>query len=294
MARRRDDISGVLIMVVAVLILSPDALLISLVAVDPWTVVFWRGLLTAATMTVGLLFAHGRDTVSQIHHVGWPGVLAGFLFGSSTLSFVLSVRLTAAANTLVIISAMPLFAALFTRLFLKEKVPVHTWIAVTVGFAGIAIVFSGSLAGLSALGDLLAMVTACFMAGNFVIIRRYRKVNMIPAVILSGILTTAAMAPFAAPLSVTGPDVLFLAVMGTIVLPIPLSFMTIAPKLIPAAEVSLIMLLETFLGPLWVWFGLGQVPAVETFLGGGVLVLTLAWHSMVRLGDRPGRPIPDV
>ncbi len=270
-------------MVAGVLVLSPDALLISLIRTDPWTLVLWRGLITAITMTVSLLVAHGRGAVVEVGRIGWPGVVVGVFFGSSTLSFVMSVRMTTAANTLVIIAAMPLFAALFSRIFLREIVPLVTWIAVTAGFAGIALVFKGSIGGGSLLGDALALATASFMAGNFVIIRHHRKVSMIPAVVLGGIITTGAMLAFATPLDITSGDLLLLALMGSVVLPVPLALMTIAPKLIPAAEVSLIMLLETFLGPLWVWLVVREAPPMETFLGGGILVGTLIGHSLVRM-----------
>jgi drug/metabolite transporter (DMT)-like permease len=212
-------------------------------------------------------------------------VLSGAFFAASTISFVMSVRLTTAANTLVIIAAMPLFAAVLSKMFLGDRVEARTWLAVTAGLAGISIVFRGSLTAGQPLGDLLALATALLMASNFVIIRKYRHVNMIPAVLLSGVITTAVTAFLCHPLSVKTADVLLLAVMGAVVLPIPLSLMTIGPKLIPAAEVSLIMLLETFLGPFWVWLILGERPARETFMGGGVLVLTLVVHALVGMKE---------
>jgi drug/metabolite transporter (DMT)-like permease len=268
-------------MVSAMVILSPDALLISVITVDPWTLVFWRGLLTACTLSVTLLFTHGKGVLREVFRMGSAGILAGVLFGASTVSFVMSIRLTTAANTLVIVAATPLFAAIFTRIFLSEKVPVRTWIAVIAGFSGILVIFSGGLAAGSILGDLLALTTAMIMAANFVIIRSHRKVSMIPAVVLSGILTTLLTIFVTDPLSVGASDFLMLAILGSVVMPIPLAIMTVAPKLIPAAEVSLIMLLETFLAPLWVWMVIGQRPAAQTVLGGGLLVTTLIVHALV-------------
>lgn len=271
---------GTLFMVCAVVILSPDALLISVVSVDPWTLVFWRGLLTSCTLTAALLFAHGRKALQAGLSVGPAGIVSGIFFGASTISFVMSVRLTTAANTLVLIAAMPLFAALFTRIFLSEKVPRRTWLAVVAGFVGIAVLFSGSIAAGHILGDVLALFTAALMAANFIIIRSHRKVSMVPAVVLSGMMTTLVTAFISDPLSPGTSDILLLSVMGSIVLPVPLALMTVAPKLIPAAEVSLIMLLETFLGPFWVWMAVGERPAPETFLGGGILVATLVVHAL--------------
>lgn len=280
MAPLSEKARGTLLMVSAMVILSPDALLISVIKTDPWTLVFWRGLLTAITLSFTLVFTHGKGVLREIIRMGPAGILAGIFFGVSTISFVLSIRMTTAANTLVIVASSPLFAAIFTRIFLSEKVPLRTWMAVMTGFSGIIIIFSGSLSGGNTLGDFLALVTATIMAGNFVIIRSRKKVSMIPAVVLSGLLTTMFTVFFINPLSVRAQDILLLAVLGSVVLPIPLSIMTVAPKLIPAPEVSLIMLLETFLAPVWVWLVIGQTPAVETVLGGSVLVATLIFHAL--------------
>ena len=288
MTPKSEKLKGTLFMVSAILILSPDALLISLISVDPWTLVFWRGLLTSCTLAGALVFSQGRGVFKEGLRIGYAGVMSGVFFGASTISFVMSIRLTTAANTLVIVAATPLFAAIFTRIFLSERVPRRTWIAVVAGFSGIIVIFSGSLTTGNILGDLLALVTAMCMAANFVIIRRYRQVSMIPAVVLSGILTALITVFVTDPLSVGASDMLLLAVMGSIVMPVPLALMTVAPKLIPAAEVSLIMLLETFLGPLWVWLVISQRPAGETVLGGGVLVATLVVHALVGWRDGMG------
>ncbi len=272
---------GTLLMVTAVLVLSPDALLITAVGSDPWVLVFWRGLLTACTLTVAMASAYGVRAFGEGMKLGAAGIVTGIFFAMSTISFVHSVRMTSAANTLVIIAAMPLFAAILTRVFTGEKVPGRTWAAVAAGFAGIAVVFSGSITSGSPVGDLLALFTALMMASNFTIIRRNRHLNMIPAVILSGVLTSVVTVFISDPFSPGTGDILLLAVMGTVVLPIPLALITVAPKLIPAAEVGLIMLLETFLGPFWVWVAMGERPPRETLLGGGILIGTLAIHALV-------------
>lgn len=280
MAPLSNQLRGTLLMVLAVFVLSPDALLISLISADTWLVIFWRGLITVMTLTTVLVVRYRLKTFDALTRVGIPGVAAGVFFAISTISFVFSVRLTTAANTLVIIAAMPLFAAVLSKVFLRDAVEKRTWMAVIAGLVGIVLVFKGSLKVGHPLGDLLALVTALLMASNFVIIRKHQHVDMIPAVLLSGMITTVFTAFLCQPLSVGRSDFLLLAVMGTVVLPVPLALMTIGPKLIPAAEVSLIMLLETFLGPFWVWLALGERPANETFLGGGILVATLVVHAL--------------
>jgi drug/metabolite transporter (DMT)-like permease len=277
---------GTWLMVTAVLVLSPDALLISMVGTDPWVLVFWRGLLTACTLSVAMVSAYGLRAFGEGFKLGLAGMMTAVFFAMSTISFVLSVRMTSAANTLVILAAMPLFAAILTRVFLGERVPARTWWAVAVGFGGIAVLFAGSITSGSPVGDLLALFTALMMASNFTIIRRNSHLNMVPAVITSGILTTLVTFSLSNPLSPGTGDIILLVLMGSVILPIPLVLMTVAPKLIPAAEVSLIMLLETFLGPFWVWLVLSEKPPGETVIGGGVLVVTLIAHAVVGLKEQ--------
>ena len=114
---------------------------------------------------------------------------------------------------------------------------------------------------------------------------------MLPAVVASGLVTTLFSALLTNPLSVSAHDMALLAAIGLIVLPVPLTVMTVAPKLIPPAEVSLIMLLETFLGPFWVWLVLGERPGIHTVLGGGILIATLVLHALAG-ARRPWVRIP--
>lgn len=279
MKRMSNRTRGILLTLGGVFILSPDTLLISCVQADVWTLIFWRGLLTAVTLTLAMALLDRKKFFKEAIMMGVAGVIVGFFFALSTITFVASVRLTKAANALVIVAAMPLIAAVFTRIFLKEKVPVRTWAAVVAGFSGITLVFWGNFGSRASVGDLIALVTALLMAGNFVLIRKFGKINMLPAVVMSGIATTVLSGLWAKPLPLQGADFFLLGAMGIIVMPIPLAVMTVAPKLIPPAEVGLIMLLETFLGPLWVWLALGEKPGIHTMVGGGILILALAMHA---------------
>jgi len=285
---KSQHIRGTAMMIAAVIVLSPDSLLISLIAADRWTLIFWRGLLSGLTLGVSMFFDGSGKPLQKIRDMGGPGIISAILFSLSTICFVFSVSLTTAANTLVIMAATPLFAALFTSVFLRELIPARTWIAVMVGFSGLAILFWGSIGGGKITGDILAVMCACIIAGNFVLIRRYRQIDMIPAVAFSGILTALSVLPMCDGIMLQSSDILYLILMGTIVLPIPLAVFTIVPKLITAAEVSLILLLETFLGPLWVWMAIGQEPSFRTVIGGVVLTVTIAVHSFVGLRVRNG------
>jgi drug/metabolite transporter (DMT)-like permease len=121
-------------------------------------------------------------------------------------------------------------------------------------------------------------------AGNLVILRKGKAVNMIPANLIGNLLVVpAALLAGAQPLSVTMPDATFLLLLGGIVLPVSFTMITLGPRYLPAPEVSLILLIETVLGPIWVWLVLNEVPLTTTLLAGLLIISTLVVHTLVSL-----------
>ncbi|MFQ5993892.1 MAG: DMT family transporter [Acidiferrobacterales bacterium] len=283
MATISNHLRGVTLATAGALIISPDALILRLITTDHWTVLFWRGLLTALTLAVLFVVTYPRTFVQYVRVIGGLGMLAAFLLAVTSILFVTSITLTTAANTLVIISVAPLLAAILSFVFLREHVPFRTWIAILAALAGIAMIFSGNLGGGALLGDLCALATAFFLAAHLTVVRRARANDMLPAVAISGIIVAIACVPIAKPLAVTTPDIALLAVLGMVVLPLAFSLFVRAPRFIPAAEVGLIMLLEAILGPLWVWLAINEIPNAATFVGGGAVLATLIVHSVLAL-----------
>jgi len=179
----------------------------------------------------------------------------------------------------VIISAAPLFAAVFSRVVLKEAIAPLTWLAVLVVFIGISAIFFGSIGGGSLIGDLCAIGAACFFAGHLTALRYKKGTNMMPAVALAGFLTAVVAFPLAASLSINSRDLALLALMGFVMLPVALGLIALGPRLISAPEVGLLALVEAILGPYWVWLVVNEVPAVQTVLGGILILGTLLVHT---------------
>ncbi len=268
----------------AVLILSPDALLVRLIRCDVWTLLFWRCLLTSAMQAVFLGLRYRRQFVQSFYNIGRTGLLSAAIVGSGSLMFVNSLKQTAAANTLIILAATPLISSLLSWLFLREKIARRTWIAIFICFGGILLIFSGSLQSGFLLGDLLALGATFMWGSNLVVIRSGKSVNMIPANLLGNLLVVpAALLAGAQPASVAAPDITFLLLLGGIVLPISFTMITLGPRYLPAPEVSLILLVETILGPIWVWLALGEIPHPSTLVAGLLIVGTLVVHTMLSL-----------
>ena len=245
-------------------------------------------------MMVGLSVASAvlARTPRVLTEIGRWGVVVAILFGIQTALFITSITNTSVANTLVVMSAAPLFAAIWARLFYGEPVGIRMWLVIAVAMAGVVFMFSASVGSGSLGGDLAAVGAAAAFGAEFVIIRRHRDVNMVPAMGLGGLVAAALALPLAAPTAVTAGDLGYLATSGFLVLPLGFGLLAVAPRYLPGAEVGLITLLETILGPLWVWLAIGEEPGVRTLIGGAIVVGTLAVNTALLLrstgaGTRP-------
>ncbi len=281
---------GYLITGTGVLILSPDALLIRLLGDAPWNILFWRGLGFALVVLLVVVARYGRRLPAACRAVGAPGLVVAPLFGLGTIFFLLSITHTSVANTLVIISTSPLFAALLSFVLMGEMLALSTALAIMAGLFGVVITVWGSLGAGRLLGDFAALATAICMALNFSLIRRARGRDLMPVYALSGLLITFAALPFAEPLAFAGRQWLWLALLVLLVHPVAFLLITLGPRYLTAPEVSLLMLMETVLGPLWVWLALGERPPSSTLLGGAVILAALAANAAWRL--RVSRALP--
>lgn len=279
---------GTLLATLGVVALSFDALLVRLAVADAATVIFWRGLFMAVSMTAVLRFWRGVWTWRSLQRSGWAAAATSIGFAATLVLFVLAVLNTRVANVVVILAAAPLFAALLSGVFLREWVPPRTWVAMALCVAGILLVFGGSLDFGGWLGDLFALGAALAAASNFTLLRRSPNTDRLAIVAGGGALAWLLVLPVAAPLAVTAPGFAALAIMGLVQMPLALALLGEATRYLPSAEVSLFLLVETVLGTLWVWWFLGEEPPGATLVGGGLILVTLAGHAAWGLYRDPG------
>ena len=282
-AQTRPHMRGVAIVTLGVLVLTPDGLLTTLVSADIWTMLFWRGLLMALVFTT-VAVARRRVTPLGGPSLAYAPILAvAVLFAVSSTSFVTAIVTTSVANTLFIVAAAPLFAALWSWLFLKERAAPRTLIAIAVTLAGIAAIFGDGLGRGDALGNLSAVAAAACWSGMLVVFRRYPETNIGLAIAGGGYLVAALALLMAPTLAVSAADALWLGLLGLVVLPISFNLISQGPRYLPAAEVSLIVLLEAVIGPFWAWAFIGQIPSVTSLAGGAVILTTLAIYFFLGL-----------
>jgi len=283
MPKHSRHLRGILITSLGVFVLTPDALLIRMIQTDAWTLLFWRGLLQFVTLIAGYFFFYRSRAIGQLRAVGMMGLVVGATYAGGNILFIHSIRTTSVSNTLLIVSSAPLIAAVLSHLFLHEKTALRTWLAALASMMGVGIIFSGGFQAGSMTGDALALASAICMASSFVLIRRAHLVNMIPAVAISGLLIALLVAPVVPEFMVTGKDALLLGILGAVIMPVAFGLITLGPRYITAPEVSLIMLIETVLGPTWVWLMMGEIPSLTTLIGGSVVLGALILHSILSL-----------
>lgn len=295
MIKRANRLQGLLLMTAAGLCWSSSGILVrSITLTNAWEIVFWRALFMALFIGSFLIVRYGNRAGSYIAAVGFPGVLAGAFLASTFFLFILSVMRTTVANSLFLMSTSPFVAACFGRIFLNERVPRRTAIAMAVSLVGIALVFADGLGSSGALsGNLLACCVPVTFAANVIIIRKMgAAVDMVPTVLLAGVIAVLVALPVAWPLTASWHDVRVLAVMGVVQLGLGCLLMTLAAPHLSAVEIGLLSLLETILGPLWVWLGIGERPSDSALLGGIVVLSSLVVNQLAGLRNAPLVPAP--
>lgn len=278
---------GMAIAALGVLVLSFDAVLVRLAQTSGFTVVFWRGWLICASLAV-YLAVRGRGLELPATRRQWLAAGAiTLLYGIDTGLFVFSVSLTKVANTVVLLSSSPFFAAIFSRLFLGERIPLRTWLAIAAAMTGVLIVFGTSLDLGTSAGDALALLLAIFVGVTMTVLRSVPDLPRTPLVCGAGAVAGLLAWPMADPLGLPLATYGWLALMGLFQMPVASVLLMTATRYLPAPEVSLFLLIETVLGPLWVWLVMAEEPPRLTVVGGALILSAIAVHSSLQL--REGR-----
>jgi len=276
-----SHLKGLLIAFFGIVILTPDAVLVRLADSNSWTVLFWRGIFFAAGIIVILLITYRSKAVNELINIGKGGVLIGLLTALGGTSFILAIHYTSIAKTLVIISISPIMVAIVSLIMLKEKPALYTWLSMILVFIGIYIVMSGDTSGMNLMGNLFALAAVVIGGFSFTLLRKYKNVNMVPAMAVNGIAIALIGFVFADSLVLSSQSMLYILASG-VVLAVSFSLITIAPQYIPAPEVAMFFPLGTVLGTLMAWIVVKEQPPSNALIGGSIVIVTLfchAWYS---------------
>lgn len=280
---RNPHAFGILLTLAGVMIFVPDALVMRLIGGDMLALAFWRGLLSGGVFMLGLMFLARNDIPAGKAWLDPKGLAVTGLTAGGVLSWCAAMEHTSTANALLILAIAPFLAALLSWVILRETIDGATMVAIALVFMGVLIIASGSIGQGTLLGDAFALMNATAIAGYYVTLRTAGRRNMLPFLALGSILGGLLALPFADFTPVTGTQALLIFLSGAVILPGAAGLLMLGPRYLPAPEVSMITLLEVILGPLLVWFVIGEDPGQMTLIGGTVIVVTVALHTLRRV-----------
>ena len=278
-----DQQKGSLLAFIAVMFITPDSLFIRLSNVDTWGLVFYRGFIPFITVFLGMLLIYKLNFFKMLFLSGYHGLLYIGTFSLTNITFVVSIQNTDVANTLVMIAMAPMLSAILGGIFLKELPDKKTWIAIFITFLAAVYIFYDSLKVGNFFGDILGLITALGLAIGAVTIRSAKNKNLIPAAVVGKLFVAMFALFFIESFTLADNDLIIVPLMCIMCVAIPFVLVTIARRFIPAAEVNLFFLLETIIGPIWVWLIIKEQPSLETIQGGTLIILTIAIHSFFKL-----------
>ena len=274
---------GSLLAFIAIVFITPDTLLIRLSNIETWGMLFYRGAIPFFVVLIGLIFFYKKKFFNAFLNVGWTGIFYTISFSICNITFLISIQNTNVANTLVMIAIAPMLSAILGGIFLKEMPSKKTWVAIIVTFSAVFYIFYDSLQLGNILGDLMALITATGLAVNAVLIRSAKDRDLLPAAIMGKGCVALFALFFVESFALSGNDLLYVPLMCVMCVAIPFVLVTIAPRYIPAEEVNLFFLLETILGPIWVWLVIKEEPSLETIIGGSIIIITIGIHSYLKI-----------
>ncbi len=268
---------------IAVMLITPDSLLIRLSNIDTWGMLFYRGAIPFVIVLISLLIFYNKKFLKVLFNVGKTGIFYIISFAICNITFLISIQNTNVANTLVMVAMAPMLSAILGGFFLKEIPDNKTWIAIIITFFSAIYIFYDSIQIGNFFGDFMGFITATGLAVNAVLVRSAKDRDLLPSAVIGKLCVAIFAFFFVDSFDLVGNDIIYIPLMCVLCVAIPFVLVTIAPRFIPAEEVNLFFLLETIIGPIWVWMIIKEQPSIETILGGVVIILTIAIHSFFKL-----------
>ncbi|WP_339854692.1 DMT family transporter [Roseovarius nubinhibens] len=284
---RGTGLGGLWLALAGALILTPDAMLMRLSGLETGAMLGWRGLCMGSVLVLfwGLSTGDRRGDLAALRSAPGLGIAACQFFNS--LFFCLGIALAPVAAVLLGVAVVPVWAALLGWMLLGERAGLRTWATIAAVLLGIAIAMSGhggdgiSWDARAGLGIGLGLLVALMLALNFVILRKHHHVP-IPLAIGAGALVAGVGATTFYGGAMWAGTVWPMLMTGAVVLPASFMLLSQASRQVSAAVVSLLLLLETVLGPLWVWLAVGEAPGARMLWGGALVVGALALFLLHR------------
>ena len=268
---------------VGVMFITPDSLFIRLSNIDTWSLLFYRGAIPFVVVLIGLILFYKKNFFNALFKIGLAGIFYVISFSICNITFIISIQNTNVANTLIMVAMAPMLSAILAAIFLKEPTNKETWVAIFVTFFSVTFIFYDSIQIGNIVGDLFGFVTALGLAINANLARFAKDRDLVPSAVIGKLVVAIFAFFFVEYFDLVAADKIIVPLMCIMCVAIPFVLVTIAPRYISAPEVNLFFLLEVILGPIWVWLIIKEQPSVQTIIGGIVIIITIALHSILAL-----------
>ena len=278
-----NNAKGLAITSLGVFIMSLESLFIKFTTISPFLFSFYIGIFMFISMISTFVFKEKAVLKKAFNSSMLILIVCAILMGTSNIFFITAIKTTTVANVVIIFGTAALFSALFAYIFFKEKITINIIIASFFMFVGLFVIFNDELEVGSLDGNIYALLCTSLFAMSFVLLSRYKQMDRVLLTALSGLVLSIIAFFFCEDLAIDLKTLAVVMTMGLLISPISRVLLGTGAKYISASEVSLLMIIETIMAPVWVWIFLDEVPSSYTFIGGSIIVATLVANSLYTL-----------
>ena len=245
-----------------------------------WQILFYRSIFFLWVLIAFILLTYGKKTFKKIKEAGVPGLIGGIFLSTNFVAYMYSMMETTVANVVFIISTQTVFLPIVAYIFLKEKISPRGYVAIVLAMIGVTLMIGESLGTGSLKGNLAALTIPINFSILVLIIRKYPKVDMIPAIFYAGILSCLYGLFLLEDLAISTKDIWLSFLLGVPQLAFGFIFITIGSRTTPAVMVGLLMLMESIFAPIWVWLFYNEIPPASVLIGGLIILSAVVMKSL--------------
>ncbi len=245
-----------------------------------WQILFYRSIFFLWVLIAFILLTYGKKTFKKIKEAGVPGLIGGLFLSTNFVAYMYSMMETTVANVVFIISTQTVFLPIVAYIFLKEKISPRGYVAIMLAMIGVTLMIGDSLGTGSLKGNLAALTIPINFSVLVLIIRKYPKVDMIPAIFFAGILSCLYGLLLLENFAISTKDIWLAFLLGVPQLAFGFIFITIGSRTTPAVMVGLLMLMESIFAPIWVWLFYNEIPPISVLIGGIIILSAVVMKSL--------------
>ena len=245
-----------------------------------WQILFYRSIFFLWVLIAFILLTYRKKTFQKIKEAGVPGLIGGIFLSTNFVAYMYSMMETTVANVVFIISTQTVFLPIVAYIFLKEKISPRGYVAIMLAMIGVTLMIGDSFGTGSLKGNLAALTIPINFSVLVLIIRKYPKVDMIPAIFYAGILSCLYGLFLLEDMVISTKDIWLSFLLGVPQLAFGFIFITIGSRTTPAVMVGLLMLMESIFAPIWVWLFYGEIPPASVLIGGIIILSAVVMKSL--------------